>query len=187
MTSFSGDFYGTHFGGIEVRETAIHVAADGKRYLVIHGDAFDMVIHHAKWLAYAGDWAYALAMAVSRRVNWVRRRLGFTYWSLSSWAKQRVKHAVNFIGKFEDTLIAEAGRHGVDGIVCGHIHCPALRQIPQFDLRELRRLGRKLHGGSRAFRRPLRDHRLGRAERTAQSAARGRHAGVAPARRLKLH
>ena len=126
---FLRDFYGTHFGGIEVRETAIHVAADGKRYLVIHGDAFDMVIHHAKWLAYAGDWAYALAMAVSRRVNWVRRRLGFTYWSLSSWAKQRVKHAVNFIGKFEDTLIAEAGRHGVDGIVCGHIHCPALRQI----------------------------------------------------------
>ena len=126
---FLHHFYGTHFGGIEVRETAIHVAADGKRYLVIHGDAFDMVIHHAKWLAYVGDWAYALAMGISSLVNWVRRRLGFTYWSLSSWAKQRVKHAVNFIGKFEDTLIAEAGRHGVDGIVCGHIHCPALRQI----------------------------------------------------------
>ena len=184
---FLRDFYGTHFGGIEVRETAIHVAADGKRYLVIHGDAFDMVIHHAKWLAYAGDWAYALAMAVSRRVNWVRRRLGFTYWSLSSWAKQRVKHAVNFIGKFEDTLIAEAGTPWRRRHRLRPYPLPGAAPDPQFDLRELRRLGRKLHGGSRAFRRPLRDHRLGRAERTAQSAARGRHAGVAPARRLKLH
>ena len=50
-------FYGTHFGGIEVCETAIHQAADGKRYLVIHGDAFDIVVRHARWLAFFGDWA----------------------------------------------------------------------------------------------------------------------------------
>lgn len=126
---FFRGFYGTHFGGIEVRETALHVAADGKRYLVIHGDAFDMVVRHAKWLAFVGDWAYVLAMAVSSRVNAVRRRLGFTYWSLSAWAKQKVKHAVNFIGKYEETLIAEAARHGVDGVICGHIHCAAQREL----------------------------------------------------------
>jgi UDP-2,3-diacylglucosamine pyrophosphatase LpxH len=41
---FLRDYYGTHFGGIEVLEDAIHVAADGKRYLVIHGDLFDVII-----------------------------------------------------------------------------------------------------------------------------------------------
>ncbi len=126
---FFRDFYGTHFGGIEVRETALHVAADGKRYLVIHGDVFDMVVRHAKWLALVGDWAYALAMTVSGYVNAIRRRLGFTYWSLSAWAKQKVKHAVNFIGKYEETLVAEAGRNGVDGVICGHIHSAAQREM----------------------------------------------------------
>jgi len=119
---FLRDFYGTHFGGIEVCETAIHEAADGRRYLVIHGDAFDIVVRHARWLAFFGDWAYEVALAVSTRVNLVRRRLGLTYWSLSAWAKLKVKNAVNFIGRFEETLALEAQRQGVDGVICGHIH-----------------------------------------------------------------
>lgn len=126
---FLRDFYGTHFGGIEVRETAIHQGADGKRYLVTHGDFFDMVVQNARWLAYLGDWAYGAALAVSIRVNWLRRRLGFAYWSFSAWAKVNVKRAVNFIGKFEETLAAEARKHGVDGVICGHIHCAALRDF----------------------------------------------------------
>lgn len=126
---FLRDFYGTHFGGIEVCETAIHEAADGKRYLVIHGDVFDMVVRHAKWLAFFGDWAYEIALALSTRINMVRRRLGLTYWSLSAWAKLKVKNAVNFIGKFEETLAAEAQKHGVDGVICGHIHHAAQRDI----------------------------------------------------------
>lgn len=126
---FLRDFYGTHFGGIEVLETATHEAADGKRYLVIHGDFFDVVVQNARWLAYLGDWAYEAALAISMRINAVRRRLGFTYWSFSSWAKVSVKRAVNFIGKFEETLANEAQKHGVDGVICGHIHCAALRDI----------------------------------------------------------
>jgi UDP-2,3-diacylglucosamine pyrophosphatase LpxH len=129
---FLRDFYGTHFGGIEVCETALHVAADGKRYLVIHGDAFDMVVRHAKWLAFLGDWAYEIALALSTRINWVRRKLGFTYWSLSAWAKRTVKNAVNYISRFEETLAAEAERHGVDGVICGHIHSAALRDFDGF-------------------------------------------------------
>src|ERR1700730_12528059 len=40
---FLRDYYGTHFGGLEVLEDAIHVAADGKRYLVIHCDLVEVV------------------------------------------------------------------------------------------------------------------------------------------------
>lgn len=126
---FLREFCGLCFGSIEVSDTAIHVAADGKRYLVIHGDLFDLVVRHAKWLAYLGDWAYRAAMALSGYINLVRRKFGFTYWSLSAWAKARVKNAVNFIGRFEETLAAEAGRHNVDGVICGHIHSAAMRDI----------------------------------------------------------
>jgi len=129
---FLREFCGVHFGDIEIVETIVHDAADGKRYLVMHGDAFDLVIHHARWLAFLGDWAYEIALALSTRINIVRRRLGFTYWSLSAWAKARVKNAVNFIGRFEETLAAEARRHGVDGVICGHIHSAATRDFDGF-------------------------------------------------------
>jgi UDP-2,3-diacylglucosamine pyrophosphatase LpxH len=119
---FLRQYYGTHFGGIEVVETIVHRAADGRRYLVVHGDVFDLVVKHARWLALLGDTAYELAILVNRYFNAVRRRLGFRYWSLSQWAKHKVKNAVNYIGAFEQTLAAEAQRHRVDGVICGHIH-----------------------------------------------------------------
>jgi UDP-2,3-diacylglucosamine pyrophosphatase LpxH len=105
-----------------VAETALHIGADGKRYLVIHGDHFDLVVTQARWLAHLGDKAYDLAISLNRIFNLWRRRLGFPYWSLSQWAKLKVKNAVNYIGQFEKTLVAEASRHDVDGVICGHIH-----------------------------------------------------------------
>jgi UDP-2,3-diacylglucosamine pyrophosphatase LpxH len=119
---FLRGYYGTHFGGVEVVEHLIHHGADGRRYLVIHGDVFDLVVMQARWLALLGDKAYDFAIAANRAFNAVRRRLGFPYWSLSQWAKLRVKNAVSFIGAFEKTLAAEAARHHADGVICGHIH-----------------------------------------------------------------
>ena len=119
---FLRNYFGMHFGGIEVRDNAIHTAADGKRYLVIHGDLFDLVITQARWLAFLGDRAYDFAISANRIFNLFRRLLGFPYWSLSKWAKLKVKNAVNYIGSFEQTLVNEAKRHDVDGIICGHIH-----------------------------------------------------------------
>jgi UDP-2,3-diacylglucosamine pyrophosphatase LpxH len=119
---FLREYLGTHFGGIEVVDYAIHEAADGSRYLVVHGDQFDVVVRHARWLALLGDWAYETALRVSAQLNRVRRRLGFRYWSLSQWAKLKVKDAVNFIGDFEQALVKEAQRHDVKGVICGHIH-----------------------------------------------------------------
>ena len=123
---FLRDYYGTHFGGIEVAERYIHDGADGRRYLIIHGDHFDFVVTQARWLAHLGDHAYTLAIVVNRIFNDLRRRLGFGYWSLSQWAKQKVKNAVNYIGEFEKTLVLEARRAGTDGVICGHIHHAAI-------------------------------------------------------------
>ena len=123
---FLRGYYGTHFGGIEVVETAIHDGADGRRYLVIHGDIFDLVVTQARWLALLGDKAYGTALVVNRLFNLVRRYLGAPYWSLSQWAKLKVKNAVNFIGAFEKALASEAHRYKADGVICGHIHHAAI-------------------------------------------------------------
>lgn len=123
---FLRDYLGTHFGGIEVRNTDVHQAADGRRFIVIHGDQFDVVVRHARWLAFFGDWAYATALTVNAYVNIIRRRLGFSYWSLSAWAKLKVKNAVNFIGAFEEALARAAREQEADGVICGHIHHAAM-------------------------------------------------------------
>jgi UDP-2,3-diacylglucosamine pyrophosphatase LpxH len=124
---FLRSYYGTHFGGIEVVEQAIHQGLDGKRYLVIHGDMFDLVVQNARWLAHLGDKAYDFAIQMNRLVNAFRRMFGSSYWSLSQWAKLKVKNAVNYIGAFEQTLAAEARRHEADGVICGHIHYAVIR------------------------------------------------------------
>ncbi|MGH6760196.1 MAG: UDP-2,3-diacylglucosamine diphosphatase [Phyllobacterium sp.] len=126
---FIRDFQGTHFGGIEVMDRAMHETADGRKFLVIHGDQFDVVVRNAKFLAHLGDWAYSTALYVNTVMNRVRRLMGLPYWSFSAWAKFRVKKAVNFIGSFQAVVSEEAQRMGADGVICGHIHHAAMEQI----------------------------------------------------------
>jgi UDP-2,3-diacylglucosamine pyrophosphatase LpxH len=117
------------FGDILVRGEAFHTTLDGKRLWIVHGDLFDGVIQHAKWLAYLGDTLYSLILVLNRWFNRIRLRLGFQYWSLSQYLKHQVKNAVNFISSFERVMTDEARRRGCDGVVCGHIHKAEIREI----------------------------------------------------------
>lgn len=123
------DWIGHEFAGIRLAREAVHQAADGRRYLVIHGDEFDGVIRYAKLLAHLGDWAYTAALATNRWFNVARRRLGYPYWSLSQWLKRQVKEAVKAIDRFETALATEARRRNMDGVICGHIHHAEMREI----------------------------------------------------------
>jgi UDP-2,3-diacylglucosamine pyrophosphatase LpxH len=116
------DYCGMNFGDVEVLRDCVHEAANGKKYLVLHGDEFDIVVCYARWLALLGDVSYEFALSLNTPLNWVRRQFGLGYWSLSAFLKNRVKHAVNFIGEFETALSKEADRRGVSGMICGHIH-----------------------------------------------------------------
>jgi UDP-2,3-diacylglucosamine pyrophosphatase LpxH len=119
---------GVSFGNIRVERDYLHVAADGKRYLLIHGDEFDQVTKYHRWLAILGDRAYAFVVSMNRWLSWVRRTLKVPgYWSLSGYAKQRVKKAVSFIFDFEDSVLRHARERGVDGVICGHIHSAVIR------------------------------------------------------------
>jgi UDP-2,3-diacylglucosamine pyrophosphatase LpxH len=121
---------GVSFGHIQLRADYVHVAADGKRYLLIHGDELDQITKYHRWLAVLGDRAYELVVRLNALLSWLRRRLGVPgYWSLSGYAKRKVKHAVNFIFNFEDAVARYVRERGVDGVICGHIHSAALKDI----------------------------------------------------------
>src|SRR6201995_4936379 len=126
---FARDYAGRLFAGVEIINETVHVTADGKRLLVLHGDRFDGVIACAKWLAHAGDWAYGMALRGNDLLFAVRKALGLPYWSLSAWLKHKVKNAVEYISHYEEIVAAEAKRRGVDGVVCGHIHHAEIRMI----------------------------------------------------------
>ncbi len=123
------DYVGVTLAGVEVINETIHTAADGKRYLVLHGDQFDGVVRYAKWLAHVGDWAYNVALNCSNMLHKVRRALGLSYWSLSAYLKHKVKNAVEYISNYEEAVSREARDRGVDGVVCGHIHHAEMRDI----------------------------------------------------------
>ena len=120
---------GLEIAGVRLRAEAVHVTADNRRLLVIHGDEFDSVVRYAKFLALLGDWAYRSALRFNTWFNAIRRRLGYPYWSLSAWLKRQVKEAVKAIDRFEAALANEARRRGFDGVVCGHIHHADMREV----------------------------------------------------------
>jgi UDP-2,3-diacylglucosamine pyrophosphatase LpxH len=121
---------GTSFGNIRVAMDHVHVAADGRRYLLLHGDEFDQVTRYHRWLAILGDHAYAAVVRLNLALSWLRRSLGIPgYWSLSGYAKRQVKSAVGFVFGFEEAVARHARERGVDGVICGHIHVAAIRDV----------------------------------------------------------
>jgi UDP-2,3-diacylglucosamine pyrophosphatase LpxH len=123
------EFIGMEFGNVRIERDWMHVTADGKRLLIMHGDEFDAVVGCSRWLAVLGSHAYELLLRSNTVINAFRRRFGFPYWSLAGFLKHKVKSAVSFISSFEAAVVREARRRGADGVVCGHIHRAAIQHI----------------------------------------------------------
>ncbi|MFZ9967575.1 MAG: UDP-2,3-diacylglucosamine diphosphatase [Steroidobacteraceae bacterium] len=121
---------GLVMGNVEVRREAIHQTADGRRFLVLHGDEFDDIVRVSPFLESVGSRAYGFALRMNRYVNVLRGWFGYPYWSLAAYLKHKVKNAEKFIANFERALTTEARRRNVDGVICGHIH---RAEITQFD------------------------------------------------------
>jgi UDP-2,3-diacylglucosamine pyrophosphatase LpxH len=124
------EYSGTLFGDILIAFEWLHVTADGKRLLLTHGDQFDQVTRHHRWLAILGDAGYDLLVRLNGWLSWWRRTLGIGgYWSLAGYAKRKVKSAVTFIFDFEDSVIRSVRDRGLNGVVCGHIHSAAIKEV----------------------------------------------------------
>ncbi|HUK82813.1 MAG TPA: UDP-2,3-diacylglucosamine diphosphatase [Verrucomicrobiae bacterium] len=125
---FGGRFLGV-YGNVWIKPRDLYVTGHGKRLLVMHGHEFDAIMQHSKWLANLGDIGYQLLLGLNRPLNALRRTFGREPWSLSAYAKSRVKNAVNFISRFEEAVVRYAQMYDADGIVCGHIHTPVTKRI----------------------------------------------------------
>ena len=121
--------YNIGFGDIEIVNQLEHVGLDSKRYLVVHGDMFDGISTLAPWLSILGDKGYDLILILNNKFNWIRHKMGFGYWSLSKYIKSKVKSAVSFIFEFEINILEYCRKRKFDGIICGHIHHPEIKEV----------------------------------------------------------
>ena len=124
-----GRFLPLAFGRLQIDKEHVHAGADGRRYLVVHGDGFDSVSTNYKWLAVLGAVGYDLLLQVNRIYNRWRAWRGLEYFSLSKKVKAKVKSAVSFVDRYEQQLQELARHRKCDGIICGHIHTPEDKQV----------------------------------------------------------
>lgn len=123
------DYDGMCFGNVVIRTCDTHVMADGRQFLVMHGDEFDSAVKCNRLLSFLGFHFYDFILELNRSYNYLRRKLGLPYWSLSNYIKHRVDNAVKYITRFEEAVAHEANKHGVDGLICGHIHRANMRNV----------------------------------------------------------
>ncbi len=102
---------------------------NGSRVWIFHGDVFDVVMQHSKWLAKLGATGYDLLILINRFVKFIATKTGRDKVSISKKVKSKVKSAVSFINKFESTVCEIAAENGYKYVICGHIHEPAVRTI----------------------------------------------------------
>ena len=121
--------YNLNFGMVEMHNQIEHIGADGKHYLVVHGDLFDGITRLAPWLAFLGDRAYDTILSLNSKFNWILHRMGVGYFSLSRFLKRKVKKAVDFVFQFENNLAAYCKKKGFDGVICGHIHHAEIKEV----------------------------------------------------------
>lgn len=121
---------GLAFGRVRLVNRMVHDGADGQRYLVLHGDLFDRMLRtEAAWLMRLGDHAYDAVVWINVRLNRLRGRAGLPYWSLSNFVKSSSSRATSYVAAYERTVADYARRKGFDGVICGHVHVAAIKQI----------------------------------------------------------
>src|SRR5688500_1012560 len=123
------EFCGSLFGNMSIRRKYVHATADGREFLIMHGDEFDTAVKYSRWLARFGATAYEFMMRLNRSVNACRRAFGMPYWSLATYLKLRLPKAVQYVAAFEHAAAQAALSRNLDGIVCGHIHRAGMRHI----------------------------------------------------------
>jgi len=127
------DYDGYVFGDIVVKNSDIHVTAQGKRFLVVHGDEYDTIAQYHRWIAKLGSKGYDFLLEVNRFLRVVRRFFGMqSSFSLAAYVKFKVKNIVQFISDYENSIVTTLRSDNLDGVICGHIHHAEIKQMADF-------------------------------------------------------
>jgi UDP-2,3-diacylglucosamine pyrophosphatase LpxH len=121
--------YNINLNGITIKSHDIYTSISGDRYIVMHGDEFDGVVRMNPYLYKLGDLGYKILTKINKFQNLIRRIMGLKEWSFSLWIKTRVKEAIKFLNNFEFLVVQEAKRQNARGIINGHVHVLADKEI----------------------------------------------------------
>jgi len=127
------DYESYIFGDIVIKVSDIHTTVQGKRFLIVHGDEYDAVARHHKWIAKIGSVGYDWLIALNRFWRVFRRLFGIqSQFSLAAYIKFKVKNAVQFISDYEETIVHTLRNENLDGVICGHIHHAEIKKMDDF-------------------------------------------------------
>ncbi len=127
------DYVGYVFGDIVVQQNAQHTTADGRKFLVVHGDEYDTIAQYHQWVAKLGSSGYDFLIEVNRFLRGFRRLFGIqSNFSLAAFIKFKVKNIVQFISDYEQSIVTTLRHEQLDGVICGHIHHAEIKAIDDF-------------------------------------------------------
>ncbi len=117
-------YNGSVINNIHLLNSVVHETVDGYRYLVMHGDTFDLIVRY-------NSRPTGIGPAIASLLRWLNRvaNKGQESRSLSVWLHHQIKIASNFLGNFEKIVLREVAAHQVDGLICGHLHRAGIREI----------------------------------------------------------
>lgn len=126
--------YDNHvFGDIIVKNSDVHTTVQGQRFLIVHGDEYDTIARHHRWIAKIGSTGYDWLIEINRLLRIFRRLFNIqSQFSLAGYLKFKVKNVVQFISDYEESIVYTLRNEGLDGVICGHIHHAEIKQIEGF-------------------------------------------------------
>ena len=117
---------GTHLAAVEVAEQVIHTAADGRRYLILHGDVADGRILRWHICTRIGSRLDGALRGLDAWLNRLRRSLH----PADRTAIEVLLNGINAVlgagHRHELRLTGMARANGAEGVICGHFHRAAL-------------------------------------------------------------
>ncbi|MER5172685.1 UDP-2,3-diacylglucosamine diphosphatase [Thioclava sp. GXIMD2076] len=122
---------GRQFQGMELVNEAIHQSADGRRFLVLHGDQCDARLLRFHFMTRLGS---RLDAGLRRFDAWARRGLSRSFHreperNLVEMLVTGVNMLMTAGNRYEGRLMELVRAREADGVVCGHFHKPALRNV----------------------------------------------------------
>lgn len=113
-------------GLIEITGRLLHKTADGRRYLVLHGDCCDARAMQWHFMTRIGSWLDWGLRTAEARLRGFRRELDPDVRGPIEAMIDLFNAALRHGNRFEARLIAAARASGADGVICGHFHKAAL-------------------------------------------------------------
>lgn len=116
--------------GFHIRDRMVHTLADGRKFVVLHGDQFDRKILRGA-LSRLSDRLYEQIQDFIAGYRGPTILLGGKRkpFSLAKYLAMQGKAALHALNNFESAVYSYTLEQKADGLICGHTHIPAMRNL----------------------------------------------------------